>query len=90
MSGPQISSANRKSPKRADLNNLLDLRTFRKCGTMRICDLRAQSFCDLRTYSFRKLVLTNIAYSKMLKFCGLIIKICYLRTSTPKNLADMQ
>jgi hypothetical protein len=23
----------------ADLNNLLDLSTFRKCGTLRICDL---------------------------------------------------
>jgi hypothetical protein len=28
----------------ADLNNLLDLQTFRKCGTLRICDLRIQFF----------------------------------------------
>jgi hypothetical protein len=42
VGGPQRSSANRKSQIRkfADLNNLLDLRTFRKCCTVRICDLR--------------------------------------------------
>jgi hypothetical protein len=28
----------------ADLNNLLDLRKFRKCDTSRPCDLRTQSF----------------------------------------------
>ncbi len=40
----------------ADLNSLLDLQTFRKCGTLRICDLQIpppQLFCDLRTFNFR-------------------------------------
>jgi hypothetical protein len=32
-----------------DLNNLLDLRTFRKCATLRILYLRTQPFCDLGT-----------------------------------------
>jgi hypothetical protein len=34
--------------------NLLDLLIFRKSGTLRICDLRTQSFCDLWTSNFRK------------------------------------
>ncbi len=38
----------------ADLNILLDWRTIRKCGTLRICDLRTPSFCDLRALNFRK------------------------------------
>jgi hypothetical protein len=35
----------------ADLNNLLDLLTFSKCGPLRICDLRTgthKKFADLR------------------------------------------
>jgi hypothetical protein len=32
----------------ADIHNLLDVRTFRKGGTLRICDLWTESFCDLR------------------------------------------
>jgi hypothetical protein len=31
----------------ADLNNLLDLRTFRNCCTLRICDFWTQSFLRL-------------------------------------------
>ncbi len=37
VGGPQISSAYLRA-------NLLDLWTCRKCGTLRICDLRTQSF----------------------------------------------
>jgi hypothetical protein len=33
----------------ADLNNLLDLRTFPKCVNLRICELR---ICNLRTQAF--------------------------------------
>jgi hypothetical protein len=29
---------------------LLDLQTFRKCGTLRICDLQTRSFCDLQNF----------------------------------------
>jgi hypothetical protein len=32
-----------------EINNSLDLWTFRKCGTLRIYDLWTQSFCDLRS-----------------------------------------
>jgi hypothetical protein len=32
-----------------DLNNLLYLRTFQKCGSLWICDLWTQSFCGLPT-----------------------------------------
>ncbi len=35
----------------ADLNNLLDLRTFRKCGNLRICDFC--QFCDLQICNLR-------------------------------------
>ncbi len=41
VGGPQIRSANRKF---ADLNFCLDMRTFRKCSNLRICDLWAQVF----------------------------------------------
>jgi hypothetical protein len=42
------------NPLNCGLNNLLDLQTFRKYDSLRICDLRTQSFCDLRAYNFRK------------------------------------
>ncbi len=32
----------------ADLPNLSDLRIFRKCGCLQICNLRTQSFCQMR------------------------------------------
>jgi hypothetical protein len=53
VGGPQKTSANRKSAKFADFNNLLDLRTFHKCVALRTfhkcvalrnCDLWTQSF----------------------------------------------
>ncbi len=46
---PQISN-----PQICGLNNLLDLRTFHKCGTLRICDLQIFKLwiCDLRTNVF--------------------------------------
>ncbi len=46
--------------KLADLPNLLDWRTFRKCSNVRICDMRTQSFfcymriCDLHTQFFSR------------------------------------
>ncbi len=43
LGGPQISSASQIC-KPADLLNLLDVRTFRKFGNVRICDVRTQSF----------------------------------------------
>ncbi len=49
LGGPQTSSANSQIRKFVDFNTLLDLRTFLKCGTLRIWDLRTQAFCDLRT-----------------------------------------
>ncbi len=54
VGGPQISSANRKSENYSELNILLNLRTFGKCESLRICDLRTQPFCDLRTENFLK------------------------------------
>jgi hypothetical protein len=44
VGGPQINYANCKIRKFADVNNLLVLWTFRKCGTLQICNLRTQSF----------------------------------------------
>jgi hypothetical protein len=41
VGSPQKKSANRKL---ADVHNLLDLRIFRKCGTLQICNLQTQSF----------------------------------------------
>jgi hypothetical protein len=55
--------------KYADINNLLDLRTFHKIDTVRIYDLRTQSCCDLRP-QVRKYILfslTNIAYHALIK-----------------------
>ncbi len=43
----------------ADLNNLLHLRTFRKCDTLHPCDLRTQSFlwfADLKLPQVRKYI----------------------------------
>jgi hypothetical protein len=42
LDGPQIGSTNRKS---ANLRTFLDLRTYRKCGSLRIC-------CGLHLFSF--------------------------------------
>jgi hypothetical protein len=39
----------KKIRKFADLNNLIDLRTFRKCGTLRIFDVWTQPCCDFGT-----------------------------------------
>ncbi len=40
--GPQISSPNRLQI--CGLKEFVDLRTFRKCRTLRICDMKTQSF----------------------------------------------
>jgi hypothetical protein len=39
VGSPQIRSVNRKSENLHAFNNLSDLLSFRKCGTLRICDL---------------------------------------------------
>jgi hypothetical protein len=53
-------SAN-KFRKSADLNILLDLRTFRKCGSLRICDLWTRSFVMFAYFKLQQ-VLTNVLY----------------------------
>jgi hypothetical protein len=55
------------------IKNNLDLQTFRKFGTLQICDLRTQSFCDLwicnlwicyfRTSAIRKYVLFLLTHT---------------------------
>jgi hypothetical protein len=65
---PQLSSANRKS---ADLRTelFLDLRTFSKCGNLRIYDLRTIYFCNLRIQLFfADLKLPQIHYFYPYKF----------------------
>jgi hypothetical protein len=50
IKGGQYENKVRKSQicKIADFNNLLDLRTFQKCGNLPICHWRTQPFCDLQ------------------------------------------
>ncbi len=53
----------------ADINNLLDLRTLRKCGTSRISGLRNQflAFCRLKLLQVRKSILFSFQiWPKML------------------------
>ncbi len=40
------------NPKICELNFFKDLRTFRKCGNLRICDLQTLYFCDLLSHLF--------------------------------------
>ena len=71
--GGRFANKFRKSQIRkfADLNNLLDLWTCSKCGTLRICDLRTQSFlwfADFRksttTYFFSSLWHTILEFKE--------------------------
>jgi hypothetical protein len=47
-----------------DLNYLLGLQTFRKRCALRICALRTQPFCDLRSPQIHIFPLINIAIIK--------------------------
>jgi hypothetical protein len=75
VGGPQKSSTNRKIHKLVDFGNYLDLRTFHKCDTLRICDLRTQHFfviCGLKTSASPQIQTFPRYY---LQYKALILKI---------------
>ncbi len=59
----------------ADLNFFLDLRTFRKCGNLRICNLWTIYFCDLRICDLRIHFFLQIHNSSHFSFRGKPIRI---------------
>ncbi len=87
-----------RTRKFAYFNNLLNLRTFRKCGTLRICDLRTLSFCGFRTSNFLKYILEIKSLQSRLfevhvwiQSCAVFcrnLRICDLRINH-KKIADL-